>query len=166
MLGDDDEEPDEEDDDVEEGQDVGGDQKNFLNKKIKKSSTDVGLEEQLLAVVDDSPERASQEMPKQELSLENELKQFQLDSKDDSLSVIESQLREEEQGENKVYDLIISKVLNDPQIDKRILLQKFISKIEMESNMKSGLASELSQIKKLMEKESTDEPPPDQEVEE
>ena len=105
-------------------------------------------------------------MPKQELSLENELKQFQLDSKDDSLSVIESQLREEEQGENKVYDLIISKVLNDPQIDKRILLQKFISKIEMESNMKSGLASELSQIKKLMEKESTDEPPPDQEVEE
>ena len=105
-------------------------------------------------------------MPKQELSLENELKQFQLDSKEDSLSVIESQLREEEQGENKVYDLIISKVLNDPQIDKRILLQKFISKIEMESNMKSGLASELSQIKKLMEKESTDEPPPDQEVEE
>ena len=45
-------------------------------------------------------------------------------------------------------------------------MQKFISKIEMESNMKSGLASELSQIKKLMEKESTDEPPPDQEVEE
>ena len=166
MLGDDDEEVDEEDDDVEVGQDVEGDQKNFLNKKIKKSSTDVGLEEQLLAVVDDSPERASQEMPKQELSLENELKQFQLDSKDDSLSVIESQLREEEQGENKVYDLIISKVLNDPQIDKRILLQKFISKIEMESNMKSGLASELSQIKKLMEKESTDEPPPDQEGEE
>ena len=45
MLGDDDEEPDEEDDEVEEGQDVGGDQKNFLNKKIKKSSIDVGLEE-------------------------------------------------------------------------------------------------------------------------
>ena len=45
MLGDDDEEVEEEDDDVEEGQDVEGDQKNFLNKKIKKSSTDVGLEE-------------------------------------------------------------------------------------------------------------------------
>ena len=59
MLGDDDEEVEEEDDGVEVGQDVDGDQKNFLNKKIKKSSTDVGLEEQLLAVVDDSPERAS-----------------------------------------------------------------------------------------------------------
>ena len=52
-------------------------------------------------------------------------------------------------------------MLNDPQIDKRILLQKFISKIEMESNMKSGLASELSQIKRLMEKESTEEPSPE-----
>ena len=106
-------------------------------------------------------------MPKQNLSLENELKKFQLDSKEDSLSVIESQLREEEeQGENKVYDLIISKVLNDPRIDKRTLLQKFISKIEMESNMNSGLASELSQIKRLMEKESTDEPPHEHEIEE
>ena len=106
-------------------------------------------------------------MPKQDLSLENELKKFQLDSKEDSLSVIESQLREEEeQGENKVYDLIISKVLNDPRIDKRTLLQKFISKIEMESNMNSGLASELSQIKRLMEKESTDEPPHEHEIEE
>ena len=61
MLGDDDEEVDEEEDEDEAVgvDDVGDDQKNFLNKKIKKSSIDVGLEEQLLAVVDDSPERAS-----------------------------------------------------------------------------------------------------------
>lgn len=45
MLGEDDEEPDEEDEDVEVGKDVADDQKNFLNKKIKKSSIDVGLEE-------------------------------------------------------------------------------------------------------------------------
>ena len=31
--------------------------------------------------------------------------------------------------------------------------------------MNSGLASELSQIKRLMEKESTEEPPPDQDHE-
>ena len=50
-----------------------------------------------------------------------------------------------------MYDRIISKVLSNPRIDKRTLLQKFISKIEMESNMMNGgLASELSQIKKMM----------------
>lgn len=50
-----------------------------------------------------------------------------------------------------MYDKIISKVLSNPRIDKRTLLKKFISKIEMESNvMNGGLASELSQIKKMM----------------
>lgn len=56
-----------------------------------------------------------------------------------------------------MYDLIISKVLGNPKIDKRTLLQKFISKIEMESNMNGGLASELSQIKQMMN-DSTEEP--------
>ncbi len=55
-----------------------------------------------------------------------------------------------------MYDLIISKVMSNPRIDKRTLLRKFISKIEMESNNISGLSSELSQIKKMMEKEPTD----------
>ncbi len=55
-----------------------------------------------------------------------------------------------------MYDLIISKVMSNPRIDKRTLLRKFISKIEMESNNNTGLSSELSQIKKMMEKEPTD----------
>lgn len=50
-----------------------------------------------------------------------------------------------------MYDQIIAKVLNNPRIDKRTLLKKFIAKIEMESNVqKGGLASELSQIKQMM----------------
>ena len=50
--------------------------------------------------------------------------------------------------ENKMYDVIISKVLSNPKIDKRTLLQKFISRMEMESNIQKGsLSSELSQIK-------------------
>jgi len=59
-----------------------------------------------------------------------------------------------------MYDILISKVLSNPRIDKRTLLQKFISKIELESNMNNiGLASELSQIKKMMSNESTTEVP-------
>ena len=56
-----------------------------------------------------------------------------------------------------MYDMIISKVLGNPKIDKRTLLQKFISKIEMESNMNGGLASELSQIKHMMNDSAADE---------
>ena len=62
----------------------------------------------------------------------------------------------DEESESKMYDLIISKVMSNPRIDKRTLLRKFISKIEMESNNNTGLSSELSQIKKMMEKEPTD----------
>jgi len=43
-----------------------------------------------------------------------------------------------------MYDILISKVLSNPRIDKKTLLQKFISKIEMESNMNNGMSSELS----------------------
>ena len=41
-------------------------------------------------------------------------------------------------------------MLSNPRIDKRTLLQKFISKIELESNLNENLSSELSQIKGLM----------------
>ena len=50
----------------------------------------------------------------------------------------------DEESDNKMYDLIISKVMSNPRIDKRTLLKKFISKIEMESNNNAGLSSELS----------------------
>ncbi len=49
-----------------------------------------------------------------------------------------------------MYDVIISKVLSNPRIDKRTLLQKFISKIELESNLNENLSSELSAIKGLI----------------
>jgi len=60
------------------------------------------------------------------------------------------------EGEDKMYDFSIAKVMSNPRIDKRTLLQKFISKIEMESNMHAGLSSELSQIKHMIAKEPTD----------
>ena len=46
--------------------------------------------------------------------------------------------------------MIIAKVLSNPRIDKKTLLKKFISKIEMESNIGGGLSDELSQIKKMI----------------
>ena len=105
-----------------------------------------GLEQQLLAVAADSPSS-------------KKAKEFQFDSRDDSFVVADSQNADEE-DENKMYDILISKVLSNPRIDKRTLLQKFISKIELESNMNNiGLASELSQIKKMMSNESTTEVP-------
>ena len=54
-----------------------------------------------------------------------------------------------------MYDVIISKVLNNPKIDKRTLLQKFISKIEMESNMNAGISSEISTIKEFINRDES-----------
>ena len=69
---------------------------------------------------------------------------FQFDSREESFAA-GAEFQNDEEGEAKMYDMIISKVLSNPRIDKRTLLQKFISKIEMESNMMNGgLASELS----------------------
>ena len=50
-----------------------------------------------------------------------------------------------------MYDIIVSKLINNPKIDKRTLIQRFITKIEMESNNSGQLASELNQIKSLAE---------------
>ena len=55
-----------------------------------------------------------------------------------------------------MYDAIIAKVLANPRIDKRTLLQKFISKIEMESNVQAGISEELSQIKQMISKQSSE----------
>ena len=68
---------------------------------------------------------------------------FQFDSRDDSFPVMDLGAADEE-TENKLYDQIISKVLNNPRIDKKTLLQRFISKIELESNVNAGLSEELS----------------------
>lgn len=56
--------------------------------------------------------------------------------------------------DGKVYDAIVSKVLNNPKIDKRTLLQKFITRIEMDSNSEP-LTGEVMQIKQLIDKESS-----------
>lgn len=80
---------------------------------------------------------------------------FQFDSRDDSFAAVDSALDDQEGGsESNMYDLIISRVLNNPKIDKRTLLQKFISKIEMESNMNAGISSEINAIKLLINKDS------------
>lgn len=53
---------------------------------------------------------------------------FQFDSRDDSFAAVDSALDDQEGGsESNMYDLIISRVLSNPKIDKRTLLQKFIS---------------------------------------
>lgn len=70
---------------------------------------------------------------------------FPFDSQD-SIAGMDSLL---EESESKMYDIIISKLINNPKIDKRALIQRFITKIEMESNNSGQLASELNQIKSL-----------------
>lgn len=55
---------------------------------------------------------------------------FPFDSQD-SIAGMDSLL---EESESKMYDVIISKLINNPRIDKRALIQRFITKIEMESN--------------------------------
>ena len=56
--------------------------------------------------------------------------------------------------DNKVYDDIVSKIIEDPRIDKKTLIQKFIAKMEMESNISVQMTSELSQIKQIVADDS------------
>jgi hypothetical protein len=50
-------------------------------------------------------------------------------------------------ADSKLYDKIIQKIINNPKIDKRTLMQRFIAKIEMESNNVGSMADELNSIK-------------------
>jgi len=52
-------------------------------------------------------------------------------------------------ADNKLYDVIIQKIIDNPKIDKRTLMQRFIAKIEMESNT-AGTMDELVQIKQFV----------------
>ena len=113
-----------------------------------------GLEQQLMEAVKSPSREHVNNLDDKGVSLGGQ--DFQFDSRDASFVGIDS--FNEEENENKMYDVIIQKVLSNPKIDKRTLLQKFISKIEMESNMQGGLASELSQIKKMMNDSTTEEP--------
>lgn len=110
-----------------------------------------GLEEQLMEAME-SPPRKDQNMQEDHKRIDSE---FKLDSNDNSFAAMDLPQADDE-SEAKMYDMIISKVLANPRIDKRTLLQKFISKIEMESNMNTGLSTELSHIKKLMSKDSSE----------
>ena len=102
----------------------------------------------------ESPPRKDQNMQEVHKRIDSE---FKLDSNDNSFAALAlDDHQADDESEAKMYDMIISKVLGNPRIDKRTLLQKFISKIEMESNMNTGLSSELSHIKKLMSKDSSD----------
>lgn len=57
----------------------------------------------------------------------------------------------EDTGDSQLYDKIIQKIIDNPKIDKRTLMQRFIVKIEMESNNAGGIADELNQIKKFVQ---------------
>ena len=103
----------------------------------------------------ESPPRKDHQNIMQEDHKRNVDSEFKLDSNDNSFAALEY-LPADDEGEAKMYDMIISKVLGNPRIDKRTLLQKFISKIEMESNVNTGLSTELSHIKKLMSKDSSE----------
>ena len=92
---------------------------------------------------------AAVDSPSQKNMILKGVAKFPFDSRDESFGGIDSQNYDEE-GENKLYDMIIAKVLSNPRIDKKTILKKFISKIEMESNIGGGLSDELSQIKKMI----------------
>ena len=104
-----------------------------------------GLEQQIMAAAVESNDEIKEVAPDDV--------DFQFDSREESFP-----FQHDEESDNKLYDNIISKVLSNPRIDKLTLLQKFISKIEMESNMQNGgLASELSLIKQLMNSNNKNE---------
>ena len=113
----------------------------FKDSDTANNSID-GLEKQLLAAsgVNESPDQVYQE-PRQAAK-----DSFDFYAQDSSMVGSEK----EEDAENKMYDNIITKIIDNPKIDKKTLIQRFIAKLEMESNMSGKMASELSQIKNLM----------------
>ena len=66
-------------------------------------------------------------------------------------SAMRDHLSAEDTGDSQIYDKIIQKIIDNPKIDKRVLMKRFIAKIEMESNNAGGFAGELNQIKKLIQ---------------
>lgn len=55
----------------------------------------------------------------------------------------------DETGDSLIYDKIIQKIIENPKIDKKTLIQRFISRIELEQNI--AATDELDQIKKLVQ---------------
>ena len=77
------------------------------------------LEKQILEAAADSPSRDGNNASKMQM----DSSKFQFDSRDDSFAAVDSIVDENEAGsESNMYDLIISRVLSNPKIDKRTLL--------------------------------------------
>lgn len=97
------------------------------------NSIDGMLEKQILEGVD-SPDKQN--------------KKSTFDSQDSILHG--DALLAEDTVDSKLYDKIIQKIIDNPKIDKRTLMQRFIAKIEMESNNVGTMADELNSIKQFM----------------
>ena len=53
--------------------------------------------------------------------------------------------------DSQLYDRIVQKLIDNPKINKKTLMQRFISRIEMESNNAGAMNDELNQIKKFVQ---------------
>ena len=81
-----------------------------------------GLERQIMEAVE-SPKRQSEMIDVTEVADDRQKVQgFPFDSRDDSFTAQLFGSGMEDDGDQKMYDLIISKVLSNPRIDKRTLL--------------------------------------------
>ena len=71
---------------------------------------------------------------------------------DDSLLQVDSILPGDESPDTKIYDAIISKLLENPRIDKKTLLHRFISKIESDSKDEADrMSEEMASLKERTE---------------
>ena len=61
---------------------------------------------------------------------------------EESLPQVDSILLDSDSPDAKLYDNIISKLLEDPRIDKKTLLHRFISKMEVDSKDEAVRMSE------------------------
>lgn len=68
----------------------------------------------------DSPRDQNKILEEHKESIGN-VNDFQFDSREESFAA-GVEFQNDEEGENKMYDMIISKVLSNPRIDKRTLL--------------------------------------------
>ena len=59
---------------------------------------------------------------------------------------------EHDSPDNKLYDHIISRLIDNPRIDKKALLERFISKIELDTNSQhQRLSDEMHNLKERTE---------------
>lgn len=111
--------------------------------KINQEMGTMSMSQENNQITNSIEELLKKEIFEGEDSPDKQHKKSTFNSQDESI-IRGDPLSAEDTGDSHLYDKIIQKIIDNPKIDKRTLMQRFIAKIEMESNNVGGIADELN----------------------